>query len=163
METKPKRGAPKGNHNALKHGYYSKEFKKAESLDFALASGMEGIEEEIALLRFEIKKAVLGKETQNIMHLVKAALALEKLIRTHQKFFGAKNDQEQAFENAIVKVMIPMDGSVEKFLMWHYLAKAPDGMVLVNGDNEEMSDTALSRTQEKIKKQIALRNEADLP
>lgn len=164
-QSKQRRGAPAGNHNALKHGYYSKGFKQAELLDFSLASGMEGIEEEIALLRFEIKKAVIGKETKNIMPLVKAALALEKLIRTHQKFFGSKNEMQQAFENAILHVILPMmKGNVEDFLKWHYKIEAPAGVVLVTGDEPEKPlDTALSRTQEKLKKQLTMQNEADLP
>jgi uncharacterized protein YjcR len=36
-----RRGAPKGNKNALKHGYYSQAFSKTEKLDFNLAAGLE--------------------------------------------------------------------------------------------------------------------------
>ena len=50
-----KRGAPKGNQNARKHGFYAKVLDEADQLDFELASGVEGIDDEIALLRVKIK------------------------------------------------------------------------------------------------------------
>ncbi|GAJ06104.1 unnamed protein product, partial [marine sediment metagenome] len=49
-EVERKRGAPKGNQNARKHGFYSKVLAEAEQFDFELASGVEGIDDEIALL-----------------------------------------------------------------------------------------------------------------
>ena len=39
-ETAGKRGAPKGNQNARKHGFYSKVLDESEQLDFALATGV---------------------------------------------------------------------------------------------------------------------------
>ncbi len=102
-----KRGAPKGNRNALKHGYYSKSLNKSEQFDFTQAAGLEGITEEITLLRFEIKKAITGGDVYNLIPLSKAALALEKLIRTHQKIFvarqiGIKDSMEKIFRNLLV-------------------------------------------------------------
>ncbi len=54
-EAERKRGAPKGNQNARKHGFYSRVLDEAEQLDFELATGVEGIDGEIALLRVKIK------------------------------------------------------------------------------------------------------------
>ncbi len=54
-EIKRKRGAPKGNQNARKHGFYSRVLDEAEKLDFELAAGVDGIDDEIALLRVKIK------------------------------------------------------------------------------------------------------------
>ena len=48
-EAQRKRGAPKGNQNARKHGFYSRVLDEAEQLDFELATGVEGIDDEIAL------------------------------------------------------------------------------------------------------------------
>jgi len=39
-EVKRKRGAPKGNRNALKHGFYSRALDEAEKLDLELATGI---------------------------------------------------------------------------------------------------------------------------
>jgi hypothetical protein len=55
---KRKRGAPVGNKNALKHGFYSKIFDRADKRDFERAAGIEGIDEEIALMRLKIKRAI---------------------------------------------------------------------------------------------------------
>ena len=40
-----KRGAPKGNQNARKHGFYSRVLEEAERLDFKIASSVDGIDE----------------------------------------------------------------------------------------------------------------------
>jgi hypothetical protein len=82
---KRKKGGQKGNRNALKHGFYAKVLNEAEKFEFLNASDMQGIDDEIALLRLEIKKALSGGDERNLLLLVKAAGALEKLIRTHYK------------------------------------------------------------------------------
>ncbi len=165
MAEKPKKGAPKGNHNAIKHGFYSMAFKKAQQFELDLASGMEGVSEEIALIRLKIKEAVSGGDMRNLMPLVHSALALEKLIRTHQKFFSSEGNRlEKAFENVVMHTILPLTkGGADQFLKWHYQKSAPPGTVLVTGDEEEeVIDTTLSRTQEQLRKQIALQDIADL-
>ena len=77
-----KKGAQKGNRNAIKYGFYARIFDEAEKVDFTVAAGVEGIDEEIALLRLEIKNAISGGDERNLILLVKAAGALERLIRT---------------------------------------------------------------------------------
>ena len=99
MAKKRNRGAPKGNQNALKHGYYSRKFSAVEQYDFELAAGMQGVTEEIALLRFEIKKAISGGDIKNLIPLTKAALALEKLIRTHHRFLMEKQNVNTNFKS----------------------------------------------------------------
>ncbi len=42
--TERRKGAPKGNQNARKHGFYSRVLDEAEQLDFDLATGVEGKE-----------------------------------------------------------------------------------------------------------------------
>src|SRR4030043_582071 len=96
-KTKRKRGAPKGNRNSKKHGFYSKVFDEAERFDFNDAIGVDGIDEEIALLRLEIKKAISGGDERNLLLLVKAAGALEKLIRTR---YQIKSHQRKGLTEA---------------------------------------------------------------
>ena len=79
---KRKRGGQPGNKNAVKHDFYSRALDETERFDFDDASGIEGIDDEIALIRLEIKKAISGGKERNLLLLVKAAGALEKLIRT---------------------------------------------------------------------------------
>ena len=54
------RGAPKGNTNALKHGFYSRQFHKTETDDLAALTeaGLSELASEIALLRVTISRAL---------------------------------------------------------------------------------------------------------
>jgi hypothetical protein len=107
-----KRGAPKGNRNALKHGYYSRALNPAEQSDFRLAAGLEGISEEIALLRFQIKKAVTSGDIKNLTPLSKVAFALEKLIRTNHRFFlERQNRLQDAFKSVIKDILLPLESN----------------------------------------------------
>jgi hypothetical protein len=111
MEEKPKqkKGGQKGNRNAIKHGFYTKIFDEAEKLDFSLAAGVEGIDEEIALLRMEIKKAIAGGDDRNLILLVKAAGALEKLVRTRYQITAAqRRGLKEAIGNVIHDVLVPL-------------------------------------------------------
>jgi hypothetical protein len=105
-----KRGAPKGNQNALKHGFYSRALNATDQLDLDLAASVEGFNEEIALLRFEIKQAVSGGDIRNLYPLVKAAIVLERLIRTnHRLFIDRQNRLQDAVKNAIRSVLLPLN------------------------------------------------------
>jgi hypothetical protein len=80
-----------------------------ERRDLDIANGVEGIDEEIALLRFEIKKSISGGDERNLLLLVKAASALEKLIRTrHRISADQKNSFKEAIGNVIKDILIPM-------------------------------------------------------
>jgi hypothetical protein len=108
-KTKRKKGGQPGNKNALKHGYYSAKFNRTEKYDFRLAAGIEGIAEEIALLRYEIKKAVSGGDIRNLVPLVKATTALEKLIRTHHKVFVSESGRLDAACDTVYRhVLLPL-------------------------------------------------------
>ncbi len=102
-------GAPKGNRNAAKPDYYAKILAKTEQLDIESASGVQGIDEEIALLRHEIKKAISGGDERNLLLLVKAASALEKLIRArHQITAAQRKGLKEAVANVIRDVLVPL-------------------------------------------------------
>ena len=96
-----KRGAPKGNRNARKHGFYSKVLDEAEQLDFELASGVEGIDDEIALLRVKIK-SILSHDPENIKLIMQATNALARLIRTR---YNITKDQRKGLKEAIGNVL----------------------------------------------------------
>jgi len=96
-----KRGAPKGNQNARKHGFYARVLDEAEQLDFELASGVEGIDDEIALLRVKIK-SILENDPENIKLIMQATNALERLIRTRYKI---TNEQRKGLTEAIGNVL----------------------------------------------------------
>ena len=100
-EADRKRGAPKGNRNARKHGFYSKVLDEAEQLDFELASGVEGIDDEIALLRVKIK-SLLENEPDNVRLIMQVTNALERLIRTR---YNITKDQRKGLKEAIGNVL----------------------------------------------------------
>jgi hypothetical protein len=102
---KRQRGGQPGNHNAVKHGFYSRELNKQEKVDFNIAAGMDGIEEEIALLRYKIKKAVTSGEISDLIPLSRITYALEKLIRTNQKLFAPANSNEAGLRKLFREVL----------------------------------------------------------
>ena len=97
-----KAGTSKSNQSARKQGFYSRVLDEAERLDFELASGVEGIDDEIALLRVEIKKAIAGGDPKNLKLLVDATNALERLIRTRYKI---SKEQRKGLKEAIGNVL----------------------------------------------------------
>lgn len=112
-ENKEKKGAQKGNKNAMKHGFYSRVLDEAERLDFEIASGVEGIDEEIALMRVEIKKAITGGDDRNLRTLVRATNALERLIRTRYQITASqRKGLKDAIGNVIKDIAIPLGISV---------------------------------------------------
>jgi len=100
-EVKRKRGAPKGNQNARKHGFYSKVLDAAEQLDLELASGVEGIDDEIALLRVKIK-SVLEHDPENIKLIVEATNTLARLVKTR---YNITKEQKKGLKEAIGNVL----------------------------------------------------------
>lgn len=106
---KRKKGGQKGNRNAAKKNFYSKIFDEAEKLDLDDAAGIKGIDEEIALLRMEIKKAIAGGDERNLLLLVKAAAALDKLIRTRYQISASqRHGIKEAIENVINNILVPL-------------------------------------------------------
>ena len=107
-EAKGKRGAPKGNQNARKHGFYSKVLDEAEQLDFELATDVEGIDDEIALLRVKIK-SILARDPENVRLIMQAANTLARLVRTRYKI--SKEDRKglkEAIANVLRDVALPL-------------------------------------------------------
>ena len=103
-----KRGAPKGNQNARKHGFYSKVLDKVERLDFELATGVKGIDDEIALLRVKIK-SLLEHDPENFKLIMQATDTLAKLVRTRYNI--SKEDKKglkEAIGNVLRDVALPL-------------------------------------------------------
>jgi len=96
-----KRGAPKGNQNARKHGFYSKVLDEAEQLDFEQAAGVEGIDDEIALLRVKIK-SILEKDPENIKLIMQATNTLAGLVKAS---YNMTKEQRRGLKEAIGNVL----------------------------------------------------------
>ena len=100
-ETTRKKGGQKGNKNAVKHGFYSRVLDEAEKLDYETAAGVEGIDDEIALLRVKIK-SVLEKDPENVKLIMQATNTLAGLVRTR---FNTTREQQKGLREAIGKVI----------------------------------------------------------
>jgi len=113
-EAKGKRGAPRGNQNARKHGFYARVLDEAERLDFEMAAGVDGIDDEITLLRVKIK-SLLEEEPENIRLIMQMANALERLVRTRYSITREqKKGLKEAIGNVIREVALPLGIAVIK-------------------------------------------------
>ena len=111
-----KRGAPKGNQNARKHGFYSRVLDEAEQIDFQLATGVEGIDDEIALLRVKIK-SLLEHDPENIKLIMQATNTLARLVRTRYNIGNEdKKGLKEAIGNVLRDVALPLGISIGTIL-----------------------------------------------
>lgn len=100
IEKKP-RGAPKGNQNARKHGFYSQVLNEAETLQLDQALEVEGIDEEIAILRVKLL-TLIDKYPDRVDQQVITANTIARLIRTR---YNVSKDQHKPLKEAITKVL----------------------------------------------------------
>jgi len=100
-KAKRKRGGQPDNQNARKHGFYSNVLDEAGQLDFELASGVNGIDDEIALLRVKIK-SILEKDPENIKLIMQATNTLAGLVKTR---YNITKDQRKGLKEAIGNVL----------------------------------------------------------
>jgi len=96
-----KRGAPKGNQNARKHGFYSRALTEAEKIELDEAAFVEGIDQEIALLRIKLRELV-ETEPDRIDLQLEAANTIARLVRTR---YQISKEQKKSLKEAITKVL----------------------------------------------------------
>ena len=105
---KRKIGGQPGNQNARKHGFYSKVLDEAEQLDLERATGVEGIDDEIALLRVKIK-SLLEHDPENIKLIMQATSALAGLVKTSYKMTKEqRKGLKEAIGNVLRDVALPL-------------------------------------------------------
>jgi len=81
--------------------FYSDALREAEALDFELAHGVEGIDDEIALLRLKIK-SLLESDPENVRLMMDATGALARLVMTRYRISAS---QKKALASAIGSVL----------------------------------------------------------
>jgi hypothetical protein len=110
---KKRRGAPLGNQNARKHGFYSNVFDDSEKRNLKMAYQIKGLDEEINLLRVKIK-SVAERDPQNLRLISQAVVSLARLLRIRETNSKKEPHLGQAIENVIREIGIPL--GVDKFL-----------------------------------------------
>jgi hypothetical protein len=100
-EAKRKKRSPRGSRKTEKPDFYSKVLDEAEKLDFIAAADVNGIDDEIALLRVKIK-SVLEKDPENIKIIMQATNTLAGLVKTRYRI---TREQRQGLKEAIGNVL----------------------------------------------------------
>jgi len=96
-----RRGARKGNQNARKHGFYSRALDEAEKVELEEAAFVEGIDDEIALLRVKLRELIEDHPERIDLHF-EAANTIARLVRTR---YQITREQKKSLKEAIAKVL----------------------------------------------------------
>jgi hypothetical protein len=112
-----KRGAPVGNQNARKHGYYARVITDEDKRNLKRAATVKGIGQEIDLLRVKLK-SILQHDPDNIKLLLQAIVSLARLLRT-RKSIGEDTEEKSyiAFQNILRDLILPMFSAPARFPM----------------------------------------------
>jgi len=108
MSEKKPRGAPPGNSNALKHGFYSRQFKRVVQRDLD-GHEFEGLTDEITMLRVLIRQifedVVHSKDPLTRLEGFRAislgCFSLSRLVRTHNIIIPPGSEIDAALLEAI--------------------------------------------------------------
>jgi uncharacterized protein YjcR len=108
---KRRRGAQPGNLNALKHGFYARQFHQAElnDLDQLVSSGLQ---DEIAMLRLIIRRVVqLAAQAESLDQLLRllntlshATANLGRLMKIQYALTGGRTDFDRDLEDILFEL-----------------------------------------------------------
>jgi hypothetical protein len=105
---KPRRGAPLGNQNARKHGFYSCVLDKDQKRRLKKAASVEGLDNEIVLLRVKLV-SILENDPDNYTLILRIVSSLARLLRVREKLSTTRNDDlRNAIYNVIKDIGIPL-------------------------------------------------------
>ncbi|MBN1369850.1 MAG: hypothetical protein JW954_06405 [Dehalococcoidaceae bacterium] len=110
------RGGPPGNQHARKHGFYARYLTHEEQLALQEATLVEGLDEEIALMRVKIQ-GILNYDPQNIELLSRGMTTLASLVRTRYNL-GREDKQglKEAISTVLKDVALPLGLSLGNFI-----------------------------------------------
>jgi hypothetical protein len=115
-ETHNKPGAPSGNQNARKHGFYSSVLDENQQRDLEDAVTVAGLDDEIALLRVKIKTLVQD-DPDNVKLIVRAVDSMARLIKI--KYNIGQNDKvglTEAIGNVLKDIALPVGTGIINIL-----------------------------------------------
>jgi len=82
-------------------GFYGKALDEAEKLELEEARDIEGIDEEIAILRVKLRELILAKPESLDLHL-RVATAIARLVTTR---YNITKEQKKSLREAVTKVL----------------------------------------------------------
>jgi len=101
-------GAPKGNQNARKHGFYSAVMDDDGKRYVKQAAKIKGLSQEIDLLRGKLK-LVTQKDPGNVKLICQALTTLARLLRTRDKLHDDKDLRLSEKISSVIKdLAIPL-------------------------------------------------------
>lgn len=89
--------------------FYASVLDEAEALDFQRAVNLEGLDDEIALLRLQIKRIIARQGAPDLDQLTKVTNALARLVATRYNI--SKHDKKgikEAIGNVLRDIAIPL-------------------------------------------------------
>jgi hypothetical protein len=110
-QTKRKRGAPKGNLNALKHGIFSEQLRGAD-ISALQAIDPTSVKDEITVLRVILRRLIeLIKSSESVTeltglvhNLTAVSNSLGRLIRVYSAVTPKKSDGDRVFDDVIAQL-----------------------------------------------------------
>jgi len=114
MSEKRRPGGQPGNQNGRTHGFYSKTLNPEMRRGLDAAAGVEGLDQEIALLRLKI--SAFAGNPDHYRLLIPGMSLLSRLLRTRQKLGYDTQDQLQAaVRNVLRDLPLPAGFSPSDF------------------------------------------------
>jgi hypothetical protein len=106
-----RRGGQRGNHNAIKHGFYAQQFNPTDLKDLEKCE-LTGLSDEIAMLRVQARRVMaLSSQAQDLkeailtLHALSvAAYTINRLIRTQLTFGMQHNEVQDALAQALQEI-----------------------------------------------------------
>jgi hypothetical protein len=84
-----------------RHGFYSQVLNEAEKLELEEARSIDGIDEEIAILRVKLRELIVAEPERFDLHL-KLAITIARLVTTR---YNISKEQKKSLREAITKVL----------------------------------------------------------
>jgi len=98
----------KGKRKSSPRGFYGRALDEAEKLELEEASHIEGIDEEIALLRVKLKELLQEQPERMDLHF-EAANIIARLVRTrYQITREQKKSLKEAIQKVLTEVAVPL-------------------------------------------------------
>ena len=103
-----RRNKPLTNENGRRKSFYSKALDEAEKIEQQEASGIEGLDHEIALLRLKLRE-LLEDHPDKIELQLRAANAVARLVHTRYQISAEqKKNLKDAITTVLLDVAIPL-------------------------------------------------------